>query len=103
MECAVREALEETGVDIELTGFIGVYLGRNKPSFHYVFAGKIKNGIPKASPEEILSVEWYNIDELITMPKDAFAYREKLEDILGKYTSGKVTPIDTVIFDLKKI
>ena len=103
MKWAIRETFEETGVEVELTGFIGIYLGRTKPSFHYIFTGKIIHGVPKWNPDEVLQAKWYSIDELMKMPKDAFVYREKLDDVLEKYKSGKITPIESVIFDLKKI
>ncbi len=51
----------------------------------------------------MLKAEWYSIDELMKMPKDAFVYREKLDDILEKIKTEKIIPIESVIFDLKKI
>ncbi len=103
MECAIREAMEEVGVEIELNWLIGVYLGRNTPSFHYVFAGKIKNGIPQASPEEILSIDWYSLEEIESLPKEEFVYIEKLRDIIEKYQTKKLMPTEDIIIDMKKI
>lgn len=103
MEWAIREVFEETCVGVELTGLIGIYLGRNKPSFHYIFTGKILQGTPQWNPNEVIKAEWYSIDELVNLPKDSFVYREKLDDVLKKYQSGEIMTIESVIFDLKKI
>lgn len=103
MEWAIREAQEETGVDVELTGLIGIYLGRSKPSFHYIFAWKIKNGIPQWNPTEVLSADWYNIDEISNLPDETFVYIEKLRDVIQKFQTKKLVPIDDIILDMKKI
>jgi ADP-ribose pyrophosphatase YjhB (NUDIX family) len=103
MEWAIREALEETWVTIELNGLIGIYLGRNKPSFHYIFAGTIKSGTPQGNPTEVLSARWYSINEIISLPKEAFVYSEKLRDVIEKYQNKKLVAIEDVICDMKKI
>lgn len=103
MEWAIRETREETWVDIELTGLIGIYLGRSRPSFHYIFAWIIKNGTPQANPTEVLSVRWYGVDEIASLPNDAFVYSEKLRDVLEKFQTKELIPIEDVIRDLKKI
>lgn len=103
MEWAIRETREETGVDIDLTGLIGIYLGRTKPSFHYIFAGKIKNGVPLWNPTEVLSAEWYSIDDIMSLPRETFVYIEKLQDVLRKFQENKLVPIEDIIIDMKKI
>lgn len=103
MEGAIREALEEVGVEIDVNWLIGIYLGRNTPSFHYVFAGKIKHGRPKASPEEILSIEWYSVEEIMNLPKEEYVYIEKLRDIIEKYQTKKLIAPQEIIIDMKKL
>jgi len=103
MEWAVREAKEETGVDIELTGLIGIYLGRSNSSFHYIFSGTIISGIPRWNPSEVLSAQWYSLDDINALPDNAFVYIEKLHDVLEKFQTNNLIPIDLVIRDLRKI
>lgn len=103
MEWAIRETREEAGVEIELTGLIGVYLGRSKPSFHYIFAGKIKSGTPRWNPTEVLSADWYSIDTINNLPDEAFVYIEKLRDVIQKFQTNKLIPVEHVIVEMKKI
>ncbi len=102
MEWAIRETKEETGLEIELEGFLTVYLGRNHPSFHYIFLGKVTGG-ELAKTNEVLESVWYSREELLAFPKDMFVYQEKVLDILQKYDSWDIFPITKIITDLKKI
>ncbi|HSE29790.1 MAG TPA: NUDIX domain-containing protein [Candidatus Saccharimonadales bacterium] len=70
-EAAVREAKEETGYDVELTGVIGIYqsilpeLNVSGP----VFTAKIIGGEATSSAEHP-DVKWVSADELYRMAKE---------------------------------
>lgn len=68
MQAAVREAREEIGVDIEITGLIGLYLlqGGGWPDvLAYVFTGRVTSGEPGIVDEaEIADLRWFALHEL---------------------------------------
>ena len=72
-ECAIREALEETGVTIRLLDIIGVY---SKPApegrgiVSIVFRGRVTQGRPTPG-REALELRWFRPEEI---PWDELAY-----------------------------
>ena len=66
-EAAIREALEEAGVEIELGEQLGVLNSREEDrDFNYsIFSAKIKSGVPKPTePEKHDEVRFWMLDEL---------------------------------------
>lgn len=70
--CAVREVKEELGVDIRLTGFIGVF---NNPMMRWrendearviahTFTGEITGGEPTVNDHESLDIGYFSKDDL---------------------------------------
>ena len=71
---AIREAKEETGIDIEITGLVGIYTDPNhrieytsngevRQEFSVVFTARPISGVPTTS-EESIRVEWFRLSEL---------------------------------------
>lgn len=83
---AIREAKEETGLDVALTGVVAVNEGLfTELGQHVVFVtfrGRITGGhMEIVRPDEILAVEWVDVeqaDELMPF------YKEKLRDIVKR-------------------
>lgn len=83
---AIREAKEETGLDVELSGVVAVNEGLfTELGQHVVFVtfrGRITGGhMEIIRPDEILAVEWVDVeqaDELMPF------YKEKLRDIVKR-------------------
>jgi 8-oxo-dGTP pyrophosphatase MutT (NUDIX family) len=77
-DAAVREAWEETGLVVELTGILGVYGGRellvdykNGDSASYVgtiFRGRVIGGQLRADGQEILDLRYLSREELKGLP-----------------------------------
>ena len=65
---AVREMKEETGLDVELTGVLGVYSHPNRdPRFHTMtvtFAGKAKNPADILAGDDAAKAAFYPLDTL---------------------------------------
>lgn len=66
-EAAIREAKEETGLDVELTRLVGIYsrVGGMWNDMHAVlFAAKPVGGGLKTQPGETIEVAYFSFDEL---------------------------------------
>jgi len=65
-EATIREAKEETGLDIELTGLVGIYsrVGNVSPGHMVLFAATPIGGELKCQPGETIAVEWFASDEI---------------------------------------
>ncbi|GAB3655707.1 NUDIX hydrolase [Glycomyces tarimensis] len=76
-ETAVREAKEETGLDIEITGLIGIYTNPNhlieysdgevRQQFALSFRASVIDG-EIATSSESTAVQWFGQDELPQLP-----------------------------------
>src|SRR5919198_433103 len=80
VEAAIREAKEETGVDVELTRLVGVYsrLG-GTPDVHAVlYEAKPIGGELRRQPGETIEVKYFAFDEI---PSEiAFAHKRRIAD-----------------------
>ncbi|MCH7759743.1 NUDIX domain-containing protein [Patescibacteria group bacterium] len=65
---AKREAEEETGLKIRLTGFLGVYsLHKPKRQHHavkFIFSAKPLTAKIKLNPSEIMDAKWFTLEEI---------------------------------------
>ncbi|MCP4415522.1 MAG: NUDIX domain-containing protein [Chloroflexi bacterium] len=79
-ETAVREAYEETGLNVEITHLIGIYSEIGSWSDWHIasFAAKIVGGELKSQVGEVLDLRFFPLDSL---PKDMFWWhRQHIED-----------------------
>ena len=82
-EAAVREALEEVGVQVELTNLRAVLGGpefrfrdKNGDEVAYVqilFDASIVAGVPTPDNDEVTEAQWFTVEELTTATLDDFA------------------------------
>ncbi len=65
-KATIREAKEETGLDVELTGLVGIYsrVGNISPGHMVLFAAKPIGGERKCQSGETIAVEWFAADEI---------------------------------------
>lgn len=79
-ETAVRETAEETGVDVEVTGLVGIFTdprhlvlytsnGEVRQEFSVVFTARPVGGSPATSPEST-EVRWTAVAEIESLPMD---------------------------------
>jgi ADP-ribose pyrophosphatase YjhB (NUDIX family) len=80
-QAAVREVKEETGIDCEVTGLVGIYSdpkhiilytsnGEARQEFSIVLTALVRGGAPATSSES-LDVRWYGMEDLDKLPMDA--------------------------------
>lgn len=90
-DTAVREAREETGYEVEVTGLVGVYSnpghlveytsdGEVRQEFTLVFSGRVAGGEARLN-EEASEVVWLDPAELSEMPSTA-SVRRRVADYL---------------------
>jgi len=83
-EAAVREAKEETGVEVELTRLVGVYsrIGGMWNDVHAVlFAARPVGGELKVQPGETVEVAYFPFDEI---PRELlFGHKKRIEDAIN--------------------
>lgn len=82
-ETAVREALEETGLEVELTRYVGVYsrIGGDTTMHLHVFAAKPVGGTPQPQIDEVLEMRYFDPDEL---PDELFWWhRQQIADAVN--------------------
>ncbi|HVD15255.1 MAG TPA: NUDIX domain-containing protein [Actinomycetota bacterium] len=75
--CAVRETLEETGFEVEVTGIVGIYSnpghvfayddGEVRQEFSVCFAGRVVGGEPRVS-DESTEVAWFRPEQIAGLP-----------------------------------
>lgn len=65
-DAAIREAKEESGIDIEVTKFCGVFQNVDRSICNTLFLGKAIGGTPTTSPES-LEVGFFQIEEALEM------------------------------------
>ena len=76
-QAAIREAREETGLEVELTRLIGIYSRPNWPGagMHIVsFAATPIGGELKADPHEVIDIGYFSQDEL---PSDLLYWHQQ--------------------------
>jgi 8-oxo-dGTP pyrophosphatase MutT (NUDIX family) len=99
-ECAIREFVEETGLEVELTGIVGTYTspevlieysdGEIRQEFTIVFAGKKLSGNIKIDSES-KEYEWVSLDDIENMNL-ADSQKRRLKDVKS-YLKNGVTQI----------
>src|SRR4030042_5073403 len=97
---AKREIQEETGLAIELIGFLGVYQLLKKPDsklrhvIKFIFAAKALDDNIKFDPSELLDAKWFSLEEIRALGNNLrdFDIINEVED----YIAGKIYSLDVI-------
>ncbi|MDO8505366.1 MAG: NUDIX domain-containing protein [bacterium] len=102
---AKREAEEETGLQVEIAYFLGVYnfikdkaLTEDHIERHavkLVFVGKVIGGTIKLDPEEIMDARWFTPEEMYDM-KEMVLRDMDIKNEVRDYFAGKRYPLEIV-------
>ncbi|MAF13971.1 MAG: hypothetical protein CMI53_03695 [Parcubacteria group bacterium] len=94
---AQREAEEETGLKIKLTGLLGVYnLVKPKRKHHavkFIFAAKPLTAKIKLDPDEILDAKWFTLEEVKALKRKRVLRDYDIINEIKDYQSKKIYPI----------
>ena len=97
-DAARRETLEETGYDITLTSFLGLYTyhsPHNDTIYHrYCFVGEIGHKVSDNLDPDILAAHWFTYEE-ISQAQEKHRSPMILECI-EDYLSGRRLPLDAI-------
>jgi len=88
-QAAVREAHEETGLEVELTRLIGVYSRPGWPGagMHIIsFAAQVVGGALNPDPHEVIEVGYFSLDEL--PPDMLWWHHRRISDALNGVGGG---------------
>jgi phosphatase NudJ len=97
---AKREVREETGLEIEITGFLGVYAsckqGKDKilNPVRLIFTAKPLTEKLNYPQDEILSAKWFSYEEIKRM-KDKLRSRTIIPQI-EDYLAGNIYPLEVI-------
>jgi len=97
---AVRETKEETGLDIELTGLLGVYASAKKGNIYinhavrFIFTAKLLSEKLNYPKDEISAARWFTYQEIKSMAEQlrSRTILPQIED----YRAGKIYSLDVI-------
>jgi ADP-ribose pyrophosphatase YjhB (NUDIX family) len=97
-ECAIRETREETGVDVEVIGLIGIYSdpahivaytdGEVRQEYEVTLLARPVGGVPTAN-DEASDAGWFTAEEL-----DALDVHPTMRRQIADYLAGRTPHID---------
>lgn len=101
IECAKREALEETGYPIEIESLISIYKGdsnsTNTETIVFVFKACVKGKRHKEELEDdVIDVDYFSPEEIRKLD----LREENRLEILEKYQKGENYPLNMLLDDL---
>jgi 8-oxo-dGTP pyrophosphatase MutT (NUDIX family) len=95
-DCAIREAREETGLDVRIVALIGTYTdprvviaytnGEVRQEFTFVYSGEITGG-SLTLDDESYEASWFSASEIPNLPLAA-SQRRRLEDLIAYEKDG---------------
>jgi len=99
-EAAIREVNEETGCKVKLTGVLPietVYMPNGETLIHVRFTADLLEENIKFDTDEILDVQWLNIQEVKNMKDKELRASDVNVKFIENYENNKIYPLD--IFD----
>lgn len=97
-EGAIREVKEETGCDVELTGIVSIDYGviENKTFMAIIFSTKLLKEDIKFNKNEILDVQWHDIDEIISGMDDKLRNSKFIKHSLLNFKNGNIGTLNII-------
>ena len=93
IECAIREVHEETGLVVNVSGLLGIYIQDDMSN--YAFLGDSDNAQIKPG-HDIVSCEWLTTEEIQAIPHSDIIRPKKFWVIISNMISGRNYPKDLI-------
>ncbi|MCX4303718.1 MAG: NUDIX domain-containing protein [Clostridia bacterium] len=93
---AIREVLEETGCKVKLTGVLPIYSanGGDIERLMVRFTAEIIEENIKIDPEEILDVQWIDVEQIKNMTREELRAYDVNMQYLKDFEDGKIYPLE---------
>ena len=98
-QAAIREVVEETGLDIRLTRLVGIYSipeAKAWVNLIILFVGEPVGGTLKAQEDEVLEIAYFHFDEI--PDKLLWGQRQRITDAFKEHGGG-IVRLQNVPFD----
>jgi ADP-ribose pyrophosphatase YjhB (NUDIX family) len=95
--CALREAREETGYDVELVGLQGMYydIAAGDEDINICFRARPLGEARHPLADDILQARWFSREELLAFPRERLRHARALRR-LEDWLAGKAFPLEVV-------
>ena len=98
LDAMVREAKEETNLDVKLEGLIGIYQHKNKKGNNvvkFIFMASVVNGQLKYRVGELLDAKWFSFDEFNELSDEELRTTE-WRKVVKDYRNRGIKPLDLI-------
>lgn len=86
---AIREAREESGLEVELIEKIGIWHDKVEEPIRHAFTAKILRGKVRPQPGEVLDAKWFSYDEIVKMRAEGKLRVEWIFDAISKVEGSR--------------
>jgi 8-oxo-dGTP pyrophosphatase MutT (NUDIX family) len=83
-EATIREAKEETGLDVSITEELAIYHESTKKAVKHVYAAEIVGGDLIAPNDEIMDIQWLTFDQIKSLNEGGKLRRPWVWNIIQK-------------------
>lgn len=98
-DAAIREALEETGWQVELLHLIGVYTYKAPANgvtyFRFCFSARVINRVSESLDEDIIAAHWMTLEQISSL--GAQLRSPLVLQCIKDYQNGRRYPLDAIV------
>ena len=95
---AIREAKEETGLDVTPSHLLNIFTGKDFDSVHFVFLATHYQGDIEIQDSNILEAKWVPLEEVLALG-DVLLRPYKFKEEYSAYKAGRLVPLDLLSYN----
>ena len=99
VNAAIREAQEETGYKVTISGLTGIYNFFSETNAQVVmfnFVGEVVEGDLKYDNEEIINAKWFSINEISELNDNELRNCKLIRNIINDLEDKCIVPLDVI-------